>query len=89
MRYNKKYMQKIMESPLPQLAEDERIYLNVPYMARDFAKAAHCGFDKEKKLWFTGCLNAQIRALVGLYGINETTSEKAKQLLKQQLNKQS
>ena len=87
MKYNKKYITKKIDDPLPPLPEDERIYFNVPYMARDFAKAAHCSFDKEKKLWFTGCLNAQIRALVGLYGINEATSEKAKQLLKQQLNK--
>lgn len=34
----RKYWQKKLEDPLPKLPEDERIYLNVPYMARDFAK---------------------------------------------------
>lgn len=41
MRYEqrmRKYWQKKLEDPLPKLPEDERIYLNVPYMARDFAK---------------------------------------------------
>lgn len=88
MRYNKKYIKQIIENPLPPLPEDERIYFNVPYMARDFAKYAHCGFDKDKKLWFTGCLNTHLRSLVGLYGINDATSEKARQLLQQQLNKE-
>ena len=85
MRYNRKYLEKIIEDPLPPLPEDERIYLNVPYMARDFAKASHCGFDSEKKLWFTGSHNANLVALVKLYGVNETTSEKAKRLLKEKL----
>ena len=82
MRYNRKYIDKIIEDPLPPLPEDERIYLNVPYMARDFARYSHCGFDPEKKLWFTGSLNRNLRALVELYGVNKVTSEKAKQLLK-------
>ena len=37
MRYEqrmRKYWQKKLEDPLPKLPEDERIYLNVPYMAR-------------------------------------------------------
>ena len=88
MRYNKKYIKQIIENPLPPLPEDERIYFNVPYMARDFAKCAHCSFDKDKKLWFTGCLNTYLRSLVRLYGINDATSEKARQLLQQQFNKE-
>lgn len=51
MRYEqrmRKYWQKKLEDPLPKLPEDERIYLNVPYMARDFAKYSHCGFDPEE-----------------------------------------
>ena len=83
MRYNRKYVTEMIEDPLPPLPEDERIYLNVPYMARDFAKYSHCGFDPEKKLWFTGSLNSNLYYLVSLYGVNEATSEKAKQLLKE------
>lgn len=85
MKYNKKYITKKIDTPLPPLQEDERIYLNVPYMARDFAKYSNCGFDPEKKLWFTGSLNSHLYALVQLYGVNEATSEKAKQLLKEKL----
>lgn len=85
MRYEqrmRKYWQKKLEDPLPKLPEDERIYLNVPYMARDFAKYSHCGFDSERKLWFTGSLNRNLYDLVELYGVNEATSEKAKALMK-------
>lgn len=52
-QYKAKYWKKKMENPLPPLPEDERIYLNVPYMARDFARYSHCGFDPDRKLWFT------------------------------------
>ncbi len=83
--YSKRYMKKILTDPLPDLPEDERIYLNVPYKARSFAKATHCGFDSIRKLWFTGPHNAYIISLIDLYGINEETSEKAKALLKLQL----
>ena len=85
-QYKARYWKKKIESPLPPLPEDERIYFNVPYMARDFAKYAHCGFDPEKKLWFTGCLNANLHSLVGLYEVNEATSEKAKALMKAKLD---
>ena len=71
--------------PLPPLPEDERIYLNVPYMARDFARYSHCGFDPERKLWFTGSLNRNLYSLVDLYGVNEATSEKAMGLMKAKL----
>lgn len=67
----------MLENRLPRLEEDERIYLNVDYIAGGFAKYAHCGFDKDKKLWFTGSLNANLQALIELYGINKITSEKA------------
>lgn len=85
MRYNKKYIAKKIDDPLPPLPENERIYFNVPYMARDFAKYSHCGFDPKKKLWFTGSLNANLYALVRLYGVNEATSEKAMQLLREKI----
>lgn len=81
-----KYWEKVIEDPLPPLSEDERIYLNVPYMARHFAKSSHCGFDLEKKLWFTGCLNANLYSLVKLYGVNKATSEKAMVLMKVKLD---
>lgn len=80
-----KYWKKKMENPLPPLPEDERIYLNVPYMAREFAKYSHCGFDRERKLWFAGCRNANLRDLVYFYEVNEATSEKARKLLKEAL----
>ena len=83
MKYNKKYMQKLLNDPLPKLPEDERIYLNVSYQERNFAKITNCGFDKEKKLWFTGPHNSDIESLIKVYGINEATSEKAMQLLEE------
>lgn len=86
---NKKYLDKKLKNPLPPLPEDERIYFDVPYMARDFARYSHCGFDSEKKLWFTGCKNSNLIALVELYGVNGATSDKARLLLKDALdNKQ-
>lgn len=81
----KKYWQKKLENPLPPLPEDERIYLNVPYTNRFFAKGCHCGFDTERKLWFTGCLNSMLFTLVDVYGVNEATSEKARKLMNEQL----
>lgn len=83
-----KYLRKKVENPLPPLPEDERIYFNVSYMARGFAKYCHCGFDPKRKLWFTGCLNSELDALVKLYGVNEQTSDKALALMSKQLNKQ-
>lgn len=85
MAYNKKYIEKIAKEPLLPLKENERIYLNVPYMARNFAKNLHCKFDPEKKLWFTGLLNSNLRILVDLYGVNEATSKNAMQLFQDKL----
>lgn len=79
MRYEqrmRKYWQKKLEDPLPKLPEDERIYLNVPYMARDFAKYSHCGFDPERKLWFTGSLNRNYT--YGKYGISNLSKAQDK-----------
>lgn len=45
---HRNYVKRLIESPLPPLAEDERIYLKVPYMARSFAKYCHCRFDSER-----------------------------------------
>ena len=84
---NKKYLQKKLDNPLPPLKEDERIYLNVPYANRDLAKYCNCGFDREKKLWFTGCLNSRLYVLVKAYGVNEATSEKARKLLEKSLRR--
>ena len=86
MRYNKKYLEKKFTDPLPPLPEDERIYLNVAYQARDFARYCHCGFDSERKLWFTGSHNAHLGSLVELYGVNVATSAKARRLLKERLD---
>ena len=87
-KYNKKYLEKKYKDPLPPLSEDERIYFNVPYTARQFASYAHCGFDSERKLWFTGHLNRELEALVELYGVNEEyTSKKALKLLEEELEK--
>ena len=75
-----------MNDPLPPLEEDERIYLNVSYKARGFAKVTNCGFDSIKKLWFTGVHNTFILQLVDLYGVNNETSEKAMTLLKDKID---
>ena len=85
MRYNRKYIEKIMKDPLPLLLEEDRINLNAPYMARGFAKHSNCGFDGERKLWFTGINNSNLVALVKLYGVNEATSVKMKQLLEEKM----
>ena len=81
MRYNKNYIKKMVEDPLPPLLEEERIYLNVPYKARGFAQFCNCGFDDVKKLWFTGINNSNLHSLITLYGVNEATSEKTKIML--------
>ena len=83
----KKYLARIeSEGELPLLSkmpEDDRIYLNVPYMNRDFAKCSHCLFDRESKLWFTGIYNRNLTELITLYGVNtNATSEKAKKLIR-------
>lgn len=57
------------------MSEDNRIYLNVPYMARGFAKSTKCGFDSVKKLWFTSMDNPYLRHLIQLYGVNDTTAQ--------------
>ena len=86
MNYNRsKDWKKVMDNPLPLLQEDERIYLNVPYEANGFAKRTKCGYDPDRKLWFTGSLNANLRYLVVLYGVNKATSEKAMAMLKAKL----
>ena len=73
----RRYTGNIADGGFSMLKEDERIYLNVPYMARGFAQHCRCGFDAGKKLWFTGAHNRYLDALIKLYGINEATSEKA------------
>ncbi len=85
MRIKKNLAKRI----LPRLLEEERIYFNVHYMARHFAQACHCGFDSEKKLWFTGAKNRYIEILIELYGIDEQTNELARQLLKDELKKRN
>ena len=71
-----------MKKQFPPLTEENRIYFSVPYMARYFAKCVHCGFDPEKKLWFTGIHNKNMAGLLRLYDIHEATSEKALASLK-------
>jgi len=88
MKYSRRYLEKVIENPLPPLAEDERIYLNVPYMARAFAQSANCGFDQKRRLWFAGSANSNLQALVELYGINDATTEKARQMLEARLAKE-
>lgn len=72
---------------LPLLKENERIYLRVPYLARGFAKYCNCGFDTEKKLWFTGIHNSNIESLVDLYGVHKATSKETIQSLIKLLKK--
>lgn len=72
---------------LPPLEEEERIYFKIPYMDNGLAKCTHCGFDPDKKLWFTGCHNSYIQILVNKYGVNQNTTEKAMKLLEEALSK--
>lgn len=83
---NKKYLENMKTNHLPVLKEEERIYLTVSYKANGFAKCCNCGYDSEKKLWFTGLANSNLKALVDLYGVNEATSERMIQLLEEKLN---
>ena len=85
--YRDKYLRKMLENPLPKLTDNERIYLNVTYANRQFARVCHCGFDRERKLWFTGAYNGWLDALVELYGVDEEhTSDDAKQLMSMALD---
>ena len=89
-RYNKNYLKKKYENNLPMLSklpENERIYLNVQYKARGFAKYCHCRFDPGKKLWYTGLLNSDLYGLLLMYGINEEeTSNEIKSLIKKKID---
>ncbi len=81
-----KILEEKTRKSTPTFTKDERIYLNVTYATRSYAKYSHCGFDADKKLWFTGCLNANLYFLVDLYGVNKATSEKALALMKAKLD---
>ena len=78
-------MEKLLNDPLPLLQDDERIYLNVPYLGRGFAKEANCRFDPVKKLWYTGVYNTFLCNLIKLYGVNEVTSDKVRRLIKERM----
>ena len=80
--YRDKYLRKMLENPLPKLTDNERIYLNMTYADRQLARSFHCGFDRERKLWFTGAYNAYLGVLVELFGVDEEhTSDDAMQLM--------
>ena len=82
MTYKKRLQKWLLSRQLPPLKPDERVYLNVPYKARDYAKTCHCGFDGTRKLWFTGLNNRWLRQLVELYGVNtDATSDEVKKRL--------
>lgn len=70
------------ENVLPPLKPEERIYLKTTYETKDFAKAAHCKFDDEKKLWYTGSYNRYLSQLIDMYGIHPETAEKVLEMLK-------
>lgn len=85
--YRSRYVKKMIECPLPELTDNERIYLNVTYRDKQFARACRCGFDRERKLWFTGSYNSWLDALVELYGVDEEhTSSDAMRLLRMALD---
>ena len=84
---NKKYLEKLIENPLPELPEDERIYFNVDYAFKGVAKCFHCRWDPVRKLWFTGCLNRKLFLLTKTFTVNEITSEKALALMERELQK--
>lgn len=76
---NRRYMKAVMENDLPEIAEEERIYLKVRYNNRQFAQTCQCGFDDERKLWFTGIKNSNLYALIRLYGLHDATSDEMKE----------
>lgn len=85
MKYNRGYIDKVTSDPLPSvksLIEANRIYFDVPYMAKSFAKFSGCCFDAQKKLWFTGIHNSSIQELIDLYGLDDATSSEMIELLK-------
>lgn len=82
-------MTKRYKKTLPPLEENEKIYFNIPYETNGLAKATHCGYDSEKKLWFTGCNNTNIIVLIKRYGINKNTSENAIKLLEEELKQKN
>ena len=55
------------------------------YAAKQFAQYSNCGFDSDKKLWFTGIHISNLYALIELYGVNEATSQQARKLLREKL----
>lgn len=81
------YKKSHNETPIKHslIKEDERIYLNIPYNERFVAREYKCKWDAEKKLWFAGFLNSNLKLLVQAYGVNDATSEKARLLLKEKL----
>lgn len=65
-----------------EIAETERVYLNVPFRSKATAKICGCLFDPKKKLWYTVITNRHIVRLILFYGVNEdNTSEKIKQII--------
>lgn len=69
------------------VAEDERIYLNGAVYGKRIRKGLSLWVRLREKAVVHGCLNANLYSLVGLYGVNEATSEKALALMKDKLNK--
>ena len=93
--YRGRRVRNALDGKLPRLTDNERIYLNVSYADRQFARACRCGFDRacrcgfdrERKLWFTGACNDELGALVELYGVDdEHTSDDAKRLMRMALD---
>lgn len=85
--YRGRRVRNALDGKLPRLTDNERIYLNVSYADRQFARACRCGFDRERKLWFTDACNDELGALVELYGVDEEhTSDDAKRLMRMALD---
>lgn len=82
---SKRYLKAMLENPLHPLPEDERIYFNTSFAERGIARACNCRFDRERKIWFTGCKNSKLELLISWFGINEATSEKAMELMQAEL----
>ena len=80
------YLRKLIDSPLMGFAGNERVCLKVPNTASGFARCCHCGFDEEEGLWFAGAYNAELDALVELYGVDESTSDDARALMQMALD---
>ncbi len=83
---NEKILAEEVGRPIAEVARGRAYLSECAVYGKGLRQVFDCGFDPERKLWFTGSLNRNLYDLVELYGVNEATSEKAKALMKAKLD---